>query len=267
MKKIVLVFITLLLLVSCQKIEKQSIITSFYPIQSLLESLTGEKYPAVMKGDAHDFELSPQERAAIAEADYFFYHGHGLEYWFDEDMMKKDGKGIALAQNVSTINGDPHTWLDPRNALSYIDVISEETNLNLQYEKEVRETLLEIIDDYDELFQTKTNSVMMVDHMAYSYLADRYNIKQEPIISGVSEGEASFKEVIQSIEKIKEQEISVLFVDPQHPQDIVKKIQKETGVKLLPLHTMESDPGMSYLEALRANYESLKEGLTVNDSN
>lgn len=267
MKKRILLLLSMLILTSCQTApsSKENIVTSFYPIQSLMESLTGETYPVVMEGDAHDFELSPKQRAQLADADYFIYHGKGLEYWFNESMLDDKGKAIELSDGLESSLNDPHTWLDPRNALYYVEQIDEKSEIALPYKENVVKELQEIIEKYDRLFDGYGGKKIMVDHLAYAHLAQRYGFKQMPIIEGVSEGEASFQELIDAIETIEKEKINVIFVDPQHPGDVVKRIQKETGVKVLPLYTMESSLDMTYLEALEANYESLKKGLLEND--
>lgn len=266
MKKIISLLIVLLLITGCTgKQADDQIVTSFFPIQSLVSELRGQETAVIVDSEAHDFEPTAKQRAQIANAKQFYYHGQGMEFWFDESMVK-NGASINLSEGMDIIESDPHTWLDPHNAMVMLDKI--EINLvkvEPEIEKQVaqvRKELLDIMSAYDRVLENHKNDIMMVDHMAFGYLAHRYDLKQMPIIDGVSEGEATIKEVIASVELIKENNLKAIFVDPHHKTDVIDQIVKETGVKVLPLYTMEQAvDDYSYLDLLKMNLESLEKGL------
>ncbi|HEY4538272.1 MAG TPA: metal ABC transporter substrate-binding protein [Erysipelothrix sp.] len=267
MKKIISLLVVFLMLSACnsKKTNNNDIVTSFFPIQSLVSSVRNQETAVIVDSEAHDFEPTAKQRAQIAEAKQFYYHGLGMEYWFDESMLK-EGKAIELSKEMKVLPSDPHTWLDPYNAMIMLDTIV--VNLK-EVEPEVeenalsvRETLTELIQEYDRVLSSQEGAIMMVDHLAFGYLADRYNLVQKPIIDGVSEGEATIKEVIASVELIKENNIKAIFVDPHHKTDVIDQIVKETNVEVLPLYTMEQAvDDYSYLDLLKINLESLEKGL------
>ncbi|WP_407661242.1 metal ABC transporter substrate-binding protein [Frankia nepalensis] len=85
--------------------------------------------------DPHDFEPSPADLDAIAEADVLVTNGVGLESWLDDAVEAAgfDGTRVVMADGVTLREGghehgdedeehadehehDPHVWHDPRNA-------------------------------------------------------------------------------------------------------------------------------------------------------
>ena len=267
MKKNISILLVALLLSACttNSDHHADIVTSFFPIQSLVSAVRDKETVVIVDSEAHDFEPTAKQRAQISEAKQFYYHGLGMEFWFSDDMVK-DGKAIELSENMNVLPSDPHTWLDPYNAMVMLDTIlinlkeiEPETATKGQ---EVREEITQLINEYDSVLSNHKGDIMMVDHLAFGYLADRYELVQKPIIAGVSEGEATIKEVIASVEIIKENNIKAIFVDPHHKTDVIDQIVKETGVEILPLYTMEQAvDDYTYLDLLKMNLESLEKGL------
>src|SRR4051794_34093191 len=68
--------------------------------------------------DPHDFEPSPADLDALANADVIVRNGVGLEHWFDDTIAAADPKGdVVDASTGVALRGDaPHIWHDPRNA-------------------------------------------------------------------------------------------------------------------------------------------------------
>lgn len=275
--KITLIFLILILLSSCKKTpSNDKIVTTFYPIHSLTEELTKQPVESIIEGggDPHEFEPTARQRALISETDLFLYHDDSFEFWFDEEMLDK-GKAIAVSEGIEFIDDDdhdgidPHTWLDPKNAKIILNNIYEGLiELNPENEAEYKHQfdlmnskLDEIISDYESL-STKNNKTFVVDHHAYGYLEKEYGLKQVAIIQGISDGDASFKETERAIEQIQSLNIDAIFLDPSYQNDVIDLIKKETGVEVLDLYTLEQPvENLSYLEALKFNYEQLNKGV------
>lgn len=261
------------------------LVTSFFPVHSLVQQMVGREVEVMVDGggDPHDFEPTAKQRVKIAEADLFFYHGAGFEFWFNEDMLE-DGLSVELSNGISLLEDhdhashghdtvDPHTWLDPKNAQVMLDIIHatlldvDPENgevYNKNYEK-ISDELNGIIEDYERLKDVK-NKHMVVDHHAYGYLESGYGLIQDAIIEGVADGDVSFKQTERAIEQIKELQVKAIFVDPSYKNDIIDTIQQATNVEVYDLYTLEQKiDDRSYLEMLRANYENLSKGLGAHD--
>ena len=75
---------------------------------------------AVVKAnvDPHDYEPSPADVKAIADADVVVQNGIGLEKWFARTVKSASPKGevVVGSQGARIRKDDPHLWHDPTNA-------------------------------------------------------------------------------------------------------------------------------------------------------
>ncbi|MGZ7440195.1 metal ABC transporter substrate-binding protein [Paenibacillus sp. TH7-28] len=92
--------------------EKLEIKTSFYPMYEFTRHVAGELanvenlVPAGM--EPHDWEPTPQDMAAITEADVLVYNGAGMEGWVDQVLDSVTGKGlkaIEASQGLEIVEG------------------------------------------------------------------------------------------------------------------------------------------------------------------
>ncbi|CAM3566097.1 metal ABC transporter substrate-binding protein [Erysipelothrix urinaevulpis] len=282
-KRLLIILVLLLFLSACSKKENHDVVTSFFPIQSMVEMITGEPVNVILDGtgDAHDFEPTAKQRAMILESKLFIYNGGGFEFWFEDDMVS-NGKALALSESLELLESnhdhehdhdhgdhDPHVWLDPHHGKSMFNQIYEALIVLHPDQKEVytknyemhRQRLEEIIVNYEALYDVE-HKEFVVDHHAYEYLAHRYGLQQEAIIEGISDGDASFKQTERAIKMINEKNVNAIFVDPSHKNDVIKLVEKETGAQILDLYTIEKAvEDKTYFDLLEYNLEQLLEGL------
>ena len=98
-----------------------------------------------------------------------------------------------------------------------------------------------------------------------SYIAYRYDLQFVTVHGLDPEGEPSAADIAEVVEKIEEDEISVLFVEEYTDETAVNSIVEQTnGVSVEVLYTMELPPKDSsddYLSLMEKNLDSLKAGL------
>ena len=73
--------------------------------------------------DPHDYEPTPADLEAVADADVVVKNGVGLEKWFDDTIDSAEPKGAVVDASTGVPlryedggEADPHIWQDPRNA-------------------------------------------------------------------------------------------------------------------------------------------------------
>jgi len=106
--------------------------------------------------------------------------------------------------------------------------------------------------------------MVATNHNAYSYIAVEYDIKFTTVHGIDPEGEPSPEDVAKVIEFIKEEGITVLFVEEYTDQSSVQSIVDETGVDIKILYTMEtapSDADEDYISTMTKNLENLVTGI------
>jgi zinc/manganese transport system substrate-binding protein len=81
-------------------------------------------YPVLRPNvDPHDYEATPADLEAIADADVVVKNGVGLEKWFEDTIASAEPKGTIVDASTGVTlrqedggEADPHIWQDPRNA-------------------------------------------------------------------------------------------------------------------------------------------------------
>ena len=249
---------------------------SILPQAYFVERIAGDLVAAnVMVGpgdDAHTYEPKPDQMIALSESALFF--SIGIEYeeaWLPRfEEANPDMEIIDSAEGIERIvetipdthdddddhddddendyehevGFDPHVWLTPANGKIiaqniYIALVAatpeNEAVFTANYED-----LIEEIETLDtrifEILSEVTQSNFMVYHDAWGYFADAYGLTQLPIQAGGTDPSAS--ELAALIDQALEEDISVIFVQPQFSEANARAIAQEIGgavVKVDPL--------------------------------
>ncbi|GIO39587.1 hypothetical protein J41TS12_44480 [Paenibacillus antibioticophila] len=96
--------------------EKLKIKTSFYPMYEFTRQVAGdlaEVENLVPAGvEPHDWEPSPQDMAAITDADVFVYNGAGMESWAEQVLDSAAGQHVLVIEasnSLEIMEGTPHS--------------------------------------------------------------------------------------------------------------------------------------------------------------
>ena len=305
--KKVLIALSLVLLglglAACSKKEASSagskrglnIVTSFYPIYSMVKEVSGDLNDVRMiqsGAGIHEFEPSASDVAAIYEADVFVYHSRTLESWAGslDPSLQKSKVAVVEASNgmqldkvagleeVSAGEGidertlyDPHTWLDPEKVAEEAQLIAQElSKLDSKnadtYQKNAQkfaEKAKALSEKYKGIFSGLDEKTFVTQHTAFSYLAKRFGLKQLGI-SGISpDQEPSPRQLTEIQDFIKTYKVKTIFVESNASSKLAETLKKAAGVNLKVLNPLEADPenDKTYLENLEDNLEILAKEL------
>ena len=178
---------------------------------------------------------------------------------------------------------DPHSWLDPVAFKAQASFVLEELKKaypdladTFQSNADAFMMSLDNIDtEYKAAFGdggTCAKNSVAANHNAYAYIAYRYDIEFVTVHGLDPEGEPSAADIAKVVEKIGNDEITVLFVEEYTDVTAVNSIVDQTksstmpdGVSVLTLYTMELPPKDSnedYLSLMQKNLDNLKTGLS-----
>lgn len=308
MKKIGLVMLIMMMLVGCQapqetSSEKIKVITSFYPLYDFAQKVGGDKVEVeniIEGGEAHGYEPSAKDIIRIQESDVFIINGAGFEGWVPKTLnsVKNDklkvvdtSEGIELhdahdheghdhdheGHDHDHGDFDPHIWMNPMNAYQQMKNIKDafvavDPENKTYYEDNFKHYGAQF-EALDNDFKTQLNNVpnkeVVVDHTAYGYMLEPYGIEQVAIAGSLLSSEPTAKQVDESIQYIKNQQIKTIYMESLSNDKLLNTISKETGVKILKLNTLENlskqdlDAGNDYFKVMNENLESLVEGLSL----
>ena len=200
--------------------------------------------------------------------------GHDEDGHSDDDSTGS-GDSTIVADEDEEFEYDPHSWLDPiafkaqtqlvLNAL--IEVFPNGTDTFTANAEAFMAELDKVHLGYVGAFGpegTCTNNTVAANHNAYSYITERYGVEFVTVHGLDPEGQPSVEDIEKVINKINEDEISVLFIEEYTQASSVDLIVDETNVEVMYLYTMEkapSDANDNYLSMLNKNLDNLKTGL------
>ncbi len=258
-------------------------------------------------GDSHSFEPTPQDIITLQNADLFLYAGGESDEWVNtllESTASESRRILSLIDCVEaleeeTIEGmtehhhhqeedgsheeeaheyDEHVWTSPKNAMRIVEEMSQTLAALLpEYAERVAEnteSYLEKLAALDESFRETVNGgvrreIIMGDRFPFLYFAKEYGLEYYAAFSGcASDSEPSVQTMAFLIDKVKEDNIPVVFHIELTNESIADTICAETGAKKLLLHACHNiskadfAAGESYLSLMEKNVENLKEALS-----
>lgn len=292
---VLLNFISLIPLNANDTKQKPSIAAStfsLYDIAKNIASDTAEIFMIMPFGvDAHSYEPTPKDMIKISKSDIVLYNGAGLEPWIDGFEFKSKTLNVSQHVNLREMdNGhkcndkdanhnhssvDPHYWQDPHNMILAAEYITAELIVIFPKNRELyvknRDNYVKMLKNLDKSYREKLSGckqdTIIVNHNAFSYLANQYGFHVEAL-SGLSpESEPSGKNMIKLIEHVREHKTPVIFFESFVSDKAIKSIAKEANVEvdvLQPLGNITADEAkhkLSYEDIMRRNLEKISKAL------
>lgn len=223
--------------------------------------------------DPHTYEIRPAQMRFLAEAQLLFVVGLGLEWWLEgvvSAVGNPDLEVVMTSEGIGTVNGDPHIWLDPLNAILMVATIRDalvraDPAGRLHYESNAARYIVHLLELHQEIVGRIANwkhREFVALHGAWAYFARRYGLKQLAVIVTTPGQEPSAREVARIIELMRSRGVRAVFAEVQHPHGIAEAVAREAGVSLVLLDPLGGVPGREdYLSLMRYNLERMEEAL------
>lgn len=157
---------------------------------------------------------------------------------------------------------DPHIWMSPLNVILQAEIITE-TLVSIDAENEaiyhegLREftrELTELDGELEDQLKGLEGTALLVYHPSFGYFADRYGLTQ--IAVEVGGKEPSPREIENLIRIADEQQVSMVFVQPEYSRKSAQVIADAIGAELVTIAPLD----VSYMENLRTITQILKKG-------
>lgn len=167
---------------------------------------------------------------------------------------------------------DPHFWLDTERMATAAHALAEALGQTAAEHAETFESnaaqLQTELDALDERYRTTlapcSDEVMLVSHLAFGYLAMRYDLAQVGIAGLDPHVEPSPARLAEIRAVVIDEDVDTIFVDPLATARVSDALATELDLQVLTLDSLENlhPPATDYFEVMEANLESLAEGLT-----
>lgn len=287
-----------------QKSGKLSVVCSIFAPYDFARRVAGEKADVKMLlptgVESHSYEPTPRDIIELENADIFFYVSEHTETWVTQitDAVENEKvKKIDIADELGiTVNDhdhdhehghhddehedgetDEHIWTNLETAVEMIDCIASEMGKsdpeNAGYYSENAKIysaeILNLKDDFAELVKiSKRREIISGSRFAMKNFTNELGIEFTAAFdSCVDNTEPSAAVMAGIIDKIKSDNLPVIFYEELTEPKIARAVSAETGVKMLLLHSChnvssdEMKRGETYLSLMRQNYFNLKEAL------
>ncbi len=301
-RKMGLMFSAILLAAACQSapaptkaaVPTLNIVAAETFLADIAQNVAGER--ATVKSlmplgvDPHSFEPTPQDVATVAESNVLIVNGAGFEGFLDELLQNAGGQrtvieasaGLTPRQPAATENVDepldPHFWLDPNNAIKYVENIRDalqkiDPSVAVYYGANA-DKYIQQLTALDQAIRTQIAAIpadrrlIVTNHESFGYFADRYGFKViGTIIPSVSTGSApSAQQLAHLIDTIKATGASAIFLETGTNPQLAQQIASETGIKVvtdLYSHSLSDARGSAptYVDMIQTNVAAIVKAL------
>lgn len=291
------------LLLASTNLFSLTVTTTIYPLYSIAKEVGGDKIKLqnlIPFGvEAHGFDPTPADMAKLSKSDIFITSSDEMEPWKDKIVksLKIEQKVFDMSEHVKlrTIQEendehhenkkgdkhkhehehgeiDPHYWVSLNNYILMTETITklfiekDSTNKDfyIQNSNNYLAKVKALKEKYDLSMATCTNKKILVNHDAFGYFADDYEVKQYSISGMSPEDKPSVKQISELINLVKNEKINTVFFEEFASPKVAQTIAKASNVKIDALRPAENiskeenKKGYGYLQIMEDNLEKLK---------
>ena len=281
LKKITVLLIGLLflLLAACTPIESDenenlTVLATTSIVADVVQNIAAEHLEVFVLlpngSDPHGFVPTPQDLVKMISADLVFTSGLGLEESLNDFLTTnvETSSIVVLSEGMQLAgSNDPHVWMNPQNVIAWTERISIELALldapNADaYQKNAKNYAAQL-SELDVWTKAQFAGIdpderlLLSDHEVLTHLAQRYDIQiVGTLISGVSSlGDASALDLAYLEDRVKQLELSALFIASPESEELAAQFTLDTGIDLVSLFVESlsaiEGPAPTYLELMR----------------
>ena len=274
---------------------KLQIVCTSFPAYDFAREIAGDRAELTLLikpgSEVHSYEPTPKDMIRIQESDLFICNGGESEQWAETlitpklntiymmdcvDTVEESADGIYNAEDGEP-ELDEHVWTSPLNAIKISEEICNalcklDTDNAEAYKTNFTAYKAQLMALDREFRQVIKNSgkhtLVFADRFPMRYFALEYGLDCYAAFPGCSsETEPSAKTVAYLIDRVREDKIPAVLYMEFSNQKMADVICEDTGCKKLPFYSAHSvsaeqfEQGVSYLDLMRINLNSLKEAL------
>jgi zinc transport system substrate-binding protein len=266
------------------------VVTAFYPLQFLSQRIGADAVTVrdLTKPGAepHDVELNPRQVGQISDAGLVAYL-RGFQPAVDQ-AVDQEAKGRAFdvasvvpllsltggaaGDDAETAGGkDPHVWLDPaRFATIAVQLGARLGRADPAHATDytiragaLRTDLTRLDAEYSAGLRTCARREIVTSHTAFSYLADRYGLKQVGITGLSPEAEPSPRRLAEVAREARSTGATTIFFETLVSPKVADTVAREVGATTAVLDPLDglTEPDADYFSVMRANLTTLTKAL------
>jgi zinc transport system substrate-binding protein len=287
--------------------DKVKVAVSIAPLADLAQQVGGEHVTVTTlvppAASPHTYEPTPAQVQEVAEANVLALIGLEFEFWAEdviESAANPDLIVVHTSEGIETIHdehehedeghegeehegeehegeehhahemGNPHVWLDPRNAMVQVGhlrdaLIKADPAHKAEYEANAEAYLAQLKALDEEIavqVATWSHREFITFHPSWVYFARRYGLVQAAVIEQTPGREPSPAELAEVIETARHIGARAIFAEPQFSPKAAETIAAESGAQVLFLNPLGGAEGPTgYLEMMRYNVAQMEKAM------
>ena len=302
-KRLLPLFLAFLLLAACAPAQtvprpRLTVTATTYPIYLFATAVTDgiegvEVRQMINQPTAclHDYTLTVTDMKALEGADVVILNGAGLEDFLSDALGQTDSLVIDCSEQLEVHapdehseaddhqdhdhgdEGDPHLWMDPRNAVHMLEALSDGLS---EADPEHADTYAANRDAavrrVEEAYRADLgrltgllNRNLITFHDGFHYFADAFHLTLLKAIEEEEGAETSAREINEIVALVETYHLPAIFTERNGSGATAGAISRETGVAVYPLSLIMSGDGTGiepYLAAMSANVDTVLEALS-----
>jgi ABC-type Zn uptake system ZnuABC Zn-binding protein ZnuA len=295
LRRLLLVLLAAALLAACQSAtarepgDRLRVVATYSILGDIAQHVGGDKIALRTlvgpDGDAHTFEPSPADAAALAEAQLVLENGLDFETWLDKlyEASRSTAPRVVATEGIAPLTRledgreelDPHVWHDVTLAIQMTrnvrDALVAADPANTAYYTASAEAYLTDLQALDIWTVLQVQSLppsrrlLVTSHDALGYFVTRYGFKLVvAVLSSVSTevAEPSAGDLAKMASAIRAVGVPAIFAENVHNPRIVARLAAEAGVAVAPpLYTdalgKPGSEGDTYVKMMRWNVSTI----------
>lgn len=250
------------------------IVTDLPPVHALVALVAGDLTTPVLlmdePGDGHGFALRPSQAAALGRADLAIWTGAAMSPWMDRALQGAGAEGLALLDAPGTRlrawedsgeahdhdhhdhahdhghdhdhhhgETDPHAWLEPANAIYWLDLIArrlgeqdpENAEVYLANAKAAAAEISALDAELRAKLAPLAGRSFVLGHDAYGYFTSHYGLSVAGTVAAgdaAGPGAAHLSALRQSL---KDEGVVCAFPEVGQSPRLLETVLEGSGVK------------------------------------
>lgn len=271
--------------------EKLKVATTFTVIADIARNVAGDaaEVESITRPNAeiHEYQPTPGDMLRAQDADLILWNGLNLELWFERffsnlrdvpSAVVSDGvEPMSISDGPYTGKPNPHAWMSPTDALTYVDnirkALAEHDPDNAEvyaanaeaYKAKIEATIAPIRERLASIPEERR--WLVTSEGAFSYLARDFGLKELFLWPINADQQGTPQQIRKVIDAMREHSIPAIFSESTVSPDPAQQVARETGAKyggVLYVDSLsdESGPVPTYLDLLRVTTQTIAEGLS-----
>lgn len=272
--------------------DKKQVLTTFTVLADMAKNVAGDRadVDSLTKPGAeiHGYEPTPQDLVRLQKADVVLDNGMNLEKWAEKlyqnigsvpHVTLTDGiEPMSIAEGPYKDKPNPHAWMSPKNALTYVDniakALSDVDSSNAQYYQQNAAAYKAQIEAVDTTLKNglselpESNRYMVSCEGAFSYLIRDYGLKQGYLWPINADAQGTPQQIRSVVEMVRENKVPAVFCESTVNDKAQRQVAAESGARFGGVFYVDSlsgadGPTPTYLKLLEYNARTLIEGLQL----